>query len=124
MQNLSFEMSQAVGCKQVNPSFCSSEVVRLVFLFLSAFILISCNISESTKAASDTLTAGQQSGTVAKKLERQPLIEELKQLKAVLSSRDKEKIADLFEFPIPDRVISFYLDDSTLNAQLHKNGVR
>ena len=64
----------------------------------------------------------QQGGTTATKNDRQILVEELKRLQAVLASDDKEKIADLFGFPVYNETIGIYIDDSSFNAQLDKNG--
>lgn len=97
--------------------------MRLTLIFLIAFILlISCNSSDITKVASDTETVNQQSDTTSNKSERQLLIEELKRLKAVFAFNDKEKIAGIFQFPISDTTVGIYIDDSTFNAQLEKNG--
>jgi hypothetical protein len=97
--------------------------MRLTLIFSTAIVLlISCNNSDSTKVASNTLTVNQQSDTTSNKSARQLLIEELKRLKAVFASKDKEKIADLFQFPLSDTSVGIYIDDSTFNAQLDKNG--
>ncbi|RYZ25574.1 MAG: hypothetical protein EOO10_17925 [Chitinophagaceae bacterium] len=96
--------------------------MRLTILFLTALILLtSCNYSDNTKVTSDTLIVDQQSDTTSNKSERQLLIEELKRLKVVFASKDKEKIADLFHFPISDTTVGIYIDDSTFNAQMDKN---
>jgi hypothetical protein len=97
--------------------------MRLTLIFLTAFILpISCNYSDTTKVASETVTVNQQTDTTSNKSERQLLIEELKRLQAVFASKDKEKIADIFQFPLSDTTVGIYIDDSTFNAQLEKNG--
>ncbi|RYY42937.1 MAG: hypothetical protein EOO06_20435 [Chitinophagaceae bacterium] len=67
-------------------------------------------------------TTQQQSDSTTTKSERQILIEELKRLQSVFASNDKEKIADLFSFPISNETVGIYIDDSTFNAQLDKNG--
>lgn len=83
--------------------------------------IFSCKNSDTSKVLSDT-TAKQQTDTTETKSERQILIEELKRLQGVFASNDKEKIADLFKFPISNETVGIYIDDSTFNAQLDKNG--
>jgi hypothetical protein len=96
--------------------------MKLTFIFLTTLVLLtSCNNSNKTKVASDTLIASQQVETTSNTSERQILIEELRRLKTVFASKDKEKIVDLFQFPLSDTAF-LYIDDSTFNAKLDKNG--
>jgi hypothetical protein len=50
------------------------------------------------------------------------LIEELKRLRQIIASKNKERIADIFEFPLPDSSFSIFIDDSTFNEQYKSNG--
>jgi hypothetical protein len=96
--------------------------MKLTFIFLTTLVLLtSCNNRNKTNVASDTLIASQQVETTSNTSERQILIEELRRLKTVFASKDKEKIADLFQFPLSDTAF-LYIDDSTFNAKLDKNG--
>ncbi len=95
----------------------------MTFIFLAAVgLLTSCNSTEMTKVASETATVIQHSDKSASKTERQLLIEELNQLKATIASNDKERIADIFQFPLSDTTVGIYIDDSTYYAQFEKNG--
>ena len=85
---------------------------------ISALVL-SCSNTDTTQVTNDT--THQQSDTTTTKSERQILIEELKRLQTVFASNDKEKIADLFSFPLSNETVGIYIDDSTFNAQLDKN---
>ncbi len=97
--------------------------MRHTFIFLTVFgLLASCNSANTMKIASNTATVIQQSETTASKTERQILIEELKRLQAIFASNDKEKIANLFSFPLSNETIGIYIDDTTFNSQLEKNG--
>jgi hypothetical protein len=60
--------------------------------------------------------------TETNKSERQILIEELKKLRQTIASNDKEKIADIFPFPLSDTAFSIYIDDSTYYQQFKANG--
>lgn len=97
--------------------------MRLTLIYFTALgLLLSCSNADTNKVASDTTSVNQQSDTTAKKSERQLLIEELKRLQTVFASKDKEKIADIFQFPLSDTTVGIYIDDSSFNAQLEKNG--
>lgn len=54
--------------------------------------------------------------------QRPLLIKELKDIKAALASKDKEKIAGIFEFPVADTALNIYLDDTKYLEDLKKNG--
>jgi hypothetical protein len=113
---------------------------RNLIIFTALALLLSCNSTDKTKTAIDTASVNQQgdttgsktaiqttsvnqqSDTTGSKIKRHVLIEELKQLKAVLASNDKEKIADIFQFPLSDTTAGIYIDDSSFNLQLEKNG--
>jgi len=50
------------------------------------------------------------------------LIEDLKKLQLTIASNNKEKIADIFQFPLSDTAYSIYIDDSTYYEQFEANG--
>ncbi len=54
--------------------------------------------------------------------ERQILINEIKQLKNVLATNDKNKIAELFKFPISDSIFQIFTADKVFYEQYKKNG--
>lgn len=58
---------------------------------------------------------------ISKKSERLKLIEELKQLQVIFASNDKDKIADLFSFPISNSTMQIFIDDNLFYEQLEKN---
>jgi hypothetical protein len=97
--------------------------MRQIVIFLTVCgLLLSCNQSDRTKVASDTTTATKQIDTAATKTERQILIEELKRLQSLFATNNKQKIADLFPFPLSNETVGIYIDDSTFNEQYEKNG--
>jgi hypothetical protein len=67
-------------------------------------MLVACNNADTTKS------------------ERHILIEELKKLQKTLASNDKEKITDIFPFPLSDTAFSIYIDDTTYFEQFKANG--
>lgn len=96
--------------------------MRRTFIILTAFgLALSCNNYDTTKLASDTTTVKHPGDTAESKTDRQQLIEELKRLHIVFASNDKEKIAQLFKFPLSDTTVGIYIEDSTFNAQLQSN---
>jgi len=94
--------------------------MRQTFILLAVLVtLIACNNSDTTKTTSNTQT-GQQTDTA--KSARHLLIEDLKRLRQIIASNDKEIIADIFEFPLSETSFSIYIDDSTFNEQFTSNG--
>ena len=87
-------------------------------LYLAILItIIGCNNSDKTNTRSDTDPKLKD----IPKNSRNILIAELKKLQKIIVSRDKEKIAGIFTFPISDTAFSVYLDDSIYNEQLKAN---
>ena len=96
-----------------------THLMRKTVITLTTFvILVSCNNSEKTKTISDTQVSEQISDTT----KRQTLIVQLKKLQQTIASNDKEKIADIFEFPLSDESFSIYVDDNSFNEQFKSNG--
>jgi hypothetical protein len=85
-------------------------------------LLLSCNHADNTKASLDTTSFKQGNDTTQTKSQRHLLIEELKRLHAIFGSKEREKIADVFPFPLADTILSIYLDDSSYLEQFRKNG--
>lgn len=91
--------------------------MKQIFTFLATIgLLFSCNKTEKNNVSTETRTI-----TTTNKKERQILIEELNRLQAVFASNDKEKIADILNFPISNETIGIYIDDNSFNEQLEKN---
>jgi hypothetical protein len=91
-------------------------------LLIACGLLLSCNQSDSTKVVTDATTETRQRDTAINKADRDILIQKLKQLQTVFASNDKEKIAALFPFPLSEKTVGIYIDDSSFNAQYEKNG--
>jgi hypothetical protein len=91
--------------------------MKQIFLFLTTIgLLFSCNKLEKNNVSTENTNE-----VTANNKERQILIEELNLLQAVFGSNDKEKIADIFSFPISNETIGIYIDDKSFNDQLEKN---
>jgi len=100
----------------------TKQHMRLNLTFLTIFgLLLSCNQSDKKAADHDGATLTLQNNTIATKSERQIIIEELKRLQAVFASNNKEKIADVFSFPISNETLGIYIDNNNFNEQLEKN---
>jgi hypothetical protein len=98
-----------------------THLMRKIVIILIAFvILVSCNNSQKTNTASNIQVSEQISDTT----KRQKLILELKKLRQTIASNDKEKIAEIFEFPLSDEFFSIYVDDNSFNEQSKSNGNR
>jgi hypothetical protein len=91
-------------------------------VFLTLGLLLACNSTDTTNATANTKPVEQQSDTVVRNTGRQLLIAALQQLQAVLASKDKERIASLFPFPLPDTTVGIYIDDSAYITAFRKNG--
>ena len=90
--------------------------------FLTIFgLLFSCNQSDKKIVDSDSTILTQQNDTITTKSERQIIIEELKRLQAVFATNNKNKIADIFSFPISNETIGLYLEKGNFNEQLKNN---
>ncbi len=97
----------------------TTQLMRKTVITLTAFvILVSCNNSEKTKNTSGTQVIEQNTDIT----KTQTLIVELKRLQQTITSNDKEKIADIFEFPLSDESFSIYIDDQSFNDQFKSNG--
>ncbi len=91
---------------------------QTLILLISVLTLIACNNSDTTRSTTNNQTE-QQADT--NKSTRNILIEELKKLQKAVASNDKEKIADIFQFPLSDTAFSIYIDDSTYNELFKTN---
>jgi hypothetical protein len=91
-----------------------------VILLLTG-LLFSCSNSDTNKATDDKTTKIQED-TSSVQTERQILIDELRRIQNDIASNDKEIIANLFIFPIPNESFGVYIEDSNFNAQLNENG--
>src|SRR5688572_933432 len=88
----------------------TNEFMKIILLILSNLaLLLSCNSTDPV----NTTANDQQADTTQAKVQRQLLIRELKRLKTVFASKDKERIADVFEFPLSDTAAGIYIDDSS-----------
>lgn len=89
-------------------------------IFISTFILfiIACNNNDVIKTSTDSLVNTKDTLVTKPKTEREILIEELKKLKATLTTNDKEKIASLFEFPFP---FAIYSNDENFEKDVKAN---
>jgi hypothetical protein len=88
--------------------------MRQAFIFFTILTMfVACNNFHSAKIASDTDSTAS---------ERNTLIKELKKLQKIIATNDKEKIVNIFQFPLSDTAFGIYIDDSLYNEQLKANG--
>ena len=108
--------------KQDPPAY-NSTIMRLILIVsLASAIMFSCTSSDTTKIATDSPGIQKQVETTVSTFGRQVLIEELKRLRTIFISDDKEKIAGVFQFPVPDTTLALFIEDSGFNEELRKNG--
>lgn len=93
---------------------------KKLIILTASVILAACNNSEKTKPTNHTAVVEH----LPDISERQLLIGELKKLRHTITSQDKEKIADVFDFPLYDKSYSIYIDDILFNDQFKSNGNR
>lgn len=97
--------------------------MRQNIIFLTFFgLFFSCNQSDKKIANSESVSQTVRNDTTSNKPKRQIIIEELKRLQAVFLSNDKQKIADIFSFPMSNETLSIYIDNEQFNEQLQNNG--
>jgi hypothetical protein len=90
---------------------------QLTIALAAVLISFSCNNSSDEKIVHTASTTQ----NVQASDENQRLIDELKKMGMILSSGDKNKIAELFPFPITDSAFGIYLGDN-LQEDYKKNG--
>lgn len=122
LRNPLLRQAPNVRRKQNNPILIKKLMRQIFILFTALGFLVSCNNSNSTKALTDTTIVNHQDDNTSKKSERQIIIEEIKRLQTIFASNNKEKIADIFRFPLSQTKVGIYIEDSTFNAQLKRNG--
>lgn len=92
-------------------------------LFLALFIagfLISCNNAGTDKQADGADSTQNEEAPSP----RRALVDAVNELKATLQSNDKNRVAELFEFPIADTIMGVYLDDSVFMKIYRSSGDR
>ncbi len=97
--------------------------MKLSGLFITSVIIVAAcnNRTESGKFSDLNLQNAKDSSSVVR-VNRTRLIRELKKLRDILSSGDKEKIADIFPFPLADTTLAIFVDDSSFTEQYKING--
>jgi hypothetical protein len=95
---------------------------QIIFVLTALITLIACNNRNDTKVKGRQTE--QAIDSAKNKLDRNVLIEELKKLRRIIASNNKEKIAGIFEFPIVDTIFGGYVDDTTYYKQFKLNGDR
>ena len=97
--------------------------MKKTFIILTILVgLISCNNSNNVNVSSEVQMAKEETKTDSNNANQKMLITELKRLHFAISTNDKEKIADIFEFPLSRKSLSFYVDDKSFYEQFKSNG--
>jgi hypothetical protein len=95
--------------------------MKATFTLLTLFgLLISCDSSDLNKNTSDS--GKRSSDTLPVDSKRQILIAELKRIGSIFLTNDKNKIAELFSFPLADTIFNPYVDDTSYFNDYKKNG--
>ena len=109
-------LTQMLGASAKN----EKEMKKLILILLSFGLFCSCKNGQTRDSLEENISDSLQI-TTTYGTERNILIQELNSLKLVFASRDKDKIADLFNFPIVQEEFGIYIDDSIFNKQLDDN---
>lgn len=96
--------------------------MRPILILILAYIILFSFTDSMIEASNNMKTINHQNVVNEKKSERQLIIEELNNLKIVLASREKNKIADIFQFPISDSIFGIYTAGGAFNEQFKTNG--
>src|SRR5690242_832347 len=97
--------------------------MRHTFIILTVLVmLVACSNSGMTKDTANTEVTEHFTDTTQNNRKRQILIKELKELNQTIASNDKERIANIFPFPLSDSAFSIYVDDTIYYQQFKANG--
>lgn len=98
---------------------------QLIFSLAIVITLFSCgDTGNNISVIKDTVANAQLKQAVTPVNVRQLLIEELKSLNLVLSSKDKYQIQPIFNFPLADSAVEFYSEDESFNKdKIASNGL-
>lgn len=80
-------------------------------------LLVSCNNGNSTNSNN----VGNKKEAVGVRADRQLIVEQLEELKATLASKNKERVAGVFNFPLSDS-IQIYTESEAYQKELKQNG--
>jgi hypothetical protein len=94
-------------------------MLRLFTCLVFISLFISC-VQPDHRNSNGSGIAGEKNDSAL--LQRPKLIEELRKLERIIATNDPEKIATLFEFPIPDSTFSIYVEDSVFHDEYDSNG--
>ncbi len=86
---------------------------RIFAVTWTVCLLFSCNSGHKAVGTGEAGETG---------VERETLINALKQLKSQLASKDEHRITELFEFPIPDSIVPIYVFDDSFDARQEASG--
>jgi hypothetical protein len=92
--------------------------MRPLLMVASVISMMACGGGAVTPAVTDSLPAvtGKTPG------KREKLIAALEELAATFASRDPQRVASLFPFPVPDTVLQVYTDEPAFVEVLEKSG--
>lgn len=91
----------------------------LIFALLS--MTISCNQANKHVEENTSNTQNVQNTNEEIKKTKQIIIDELKRLKSIFASNDKDKISNFFSFPITENKFKLYIDNENFNTEYGKN---
>lgn len=84
---------------------------------LALFSLAACHNADTNTRRQPATASTTDSAT-----RRSALIKALQELQKAIASRDKHRIGDYFQFPVPDSVATFYTNDSAYDREREKEG--
>jgi hypothetical protein len=111
------------ACVRIRRNLDRRAMYRFLFLLLVVpfSLLTSCGGNDRVASGAGAETAADTVAAIPTDTRRQVLILELKRLKHVFHSGDKNKVADLFTFPAADTVLQVYVDDPAFAQKLSAN---
>lgn len=87
---------------------------NLAIVFLISTIL-SCNNGADKQPTPGSANATSPGNKELSLSGRKNLVEEIKRLKVLFTSGNKEKIKSIFQFPLPDSTLAYYLEDKSFD---------
>ena len=98
-------LTQMLGASAKN----EKEMTKLIFILLSIGLFCSCKSGQTRDSLEENISDSLQI-TTTYGTERNILIQELNSLNLIFASRHKDKIADIFNFPIVQDEFGIYID--------------
>ena len=95
---------------------------KAIIYFILPILIFACADSGQKNTTTNPPGVSHEIDTSYSATDRPQLIRALTKLSATFASNNKEQIAGIFQFPLPDTAFTIFPDDTTYYDQLKRNG--